>query len=485
VSTPVASRPGIRVITRENVHQQGELFDMPPRMQARVNLAERWRTTGNRFGDLSASAATAYRNKLMKGEVADWADLCEFWITSDLDLASLYSTRMDRIMDREWEVLPNEFGDPRLAQLAAEMCHELIARIENWNQALRAFAHAIAVGFSAGERQWEYDKATKLFYVKTVHHRHGHRFRYGPYWDLRLYDKGQLQGADGYGDMLDRRSFIVHTHQEVAGYPNVSGVMLACTYTNTFARWVEKMRIGAVERYGQPVAVYECPPDTPEATRQEALEKMQAMAADGCYVVEMPGKIVLVAPASGSGGSMHKETLDDYYKQRARLWLGTSDIADPGEHGTQGAVGGRIDATTDPKTVSDLKGLAQTLHLSLLDDFVMFNAKRLGAPAASIPVPKLKAWKDESDMQGAPGPTMPGQAQQAPGMMPNGQPAPRIPEIQLSRDHVPKAAASGEPRLPRVRRVVGQAARLSQTPSTSLEMQVARVMRGSSATPER
>jgi hypothetical protein len=144
VSTPVASRPGIRVITRENVHQQGELFDMPPRMQARVNLAERWRTTGNRFGDLSASAATAYRNKLMKGEVADWADLCEFWITSDLDLASLYSTRMDRIMDREWEVLPNEFGDPRLAQLAAEMCHELIARIENWNQALRAFAHAIA-----------------------------------------------------------------------------------------------------------------------------------------------------------------------------------------------------------------------------------------------------------------------------------------------------------------------------------------------------
>lgn len=454
MSTPVASRPdGIRVITRDNHReQQGELFDMPPRMQARVNLAERWRATGNRWGDLSASQVTAVRNKLMKGEVADWCDLVEFWIASDPDLGSLYGTRLDRIMDREWEVVPNEFGDQRLATLAAEMCHELIARIENWAQALRALAHAIPICFAAGERQWEYDRVAKMFYVKLIHHRHGHRFRYGPYWDLRLYDKGQLQGADGYGDMLDRKTFIVHTHQEQAGYPVVGGVMLACTYHNAFARWVEKMRIGRVEREGQATPVVYVAADTPEPTRNQIREDMQNQSSDGVFVTELPNKIELLASSNASSGSMHKETLDDYYRQRARLWLGTSDMADPGEHGTQNAVGGRIDATSDPKTVSDCKNLAQTLHLSLLKDFVHFNAAKLGAPAGAIPVPKLKAWKDETDLLGAPGPTMDGAAPKPSASpyevrsdvkLPDGSPAPAVEPINISGGPASPAMGGG------------------------------------------
>jgi hypothetical protein len=161
---------------------------------------------------------------------------------------------------------------------------------------------------------------------------------------------------------------------------------------------------------------------------------------------------------------MHKETLDDYYKQRARLWLGTSDMADPGKFGTQGAVGERVDATSDPKTVADAKRLAQSLHLSLLRNMILFNAKKLGACASEIPVPKLKAWKDETDMLGAPGATLgeaggekPASPMQLPHksvQMPDGNPAPRIPEINLGGDPANDTAAA-PPGIPPSAQVAG------------------------------
>jgi phage gp29-like protein len=479
-ASTLKQQPGVRVITRETAGQQGELFELPPSITARVNLAERWRRTGSRFGDLSASQLTSIRNKLFKGDPWDWVDLCEFWLNSDPDLASLCGTRLDRLMDREWEVVPNEFGDQRLAQDAANLVHELLAKIENWDHAIRMLGGAVSSGFAASECQWEYDRGQKVFYAKRIHDRHAHRFRWGPHWDLRFYDKGQRPGADGYGETLDPKLWIVHVHQEQPGYPCNAGLQLPCSYHNAFSRWVEKMRIGAVEKWGQPIPVLTVTGDTPEASRQQQLEDLQQMSSDGAFVTEAPNVLAVLEGTSGGSGSMHKETLDDYYKQRARLWLGTSDMADPGKFGTQGAVGERVDATSDPKTVADAKRLAQSLHLSLLRNFVLFNAKKLGGNPADIPVPKLKAWKDESDMQSQPGPMMGGEQRQ-PGIMPNGQPAPRITEIQLARDHDPKAAASGEPR--RVRRVVGRAATHTPTPSTSLETKLAAAVQRALATP--
>ena len=447
----------------------------PPRVAARITRTERWRRTGSRFGDLSGSQLTSVLYQLDRGDPWDWCDLVEFWLSTDPDLASLYGTRIDRVLDRDWEVTPNEFGDQRLAELAAEFALEAIAKIENWDHALRGIAHAVAPGFSANELIWDYDRAQRVHFVRRIEHRHGHRFRYGPGWKLRFYDRGQVQSADGYGEVLNPDQWIVHQHQEQAGYPTVGGVMRASAKHNMLAGWVEKFRIAHVEKFASPVPSLQVSPDTPEETRRQMLDDLQDMSSDHAYVTELPNQLVLIASPAGASTGAHKETLDDYYKQRARLWLGSSDVADPGEHGSQGAVGERIDATSDPKTVSDCKGIATTLHYSLLTALIKFNAHRIGAPAALIPIPKLKAWKTEEELSAQ---RAEKQKQQMVGgaTLPNGMPVPRIPEIQLSRDHGPKAAASGEPR--RAKLLIGSAPSPSRMRTTSLGTRIDRLLLG-------
>lgn len=474
--TPLSRSPdGVLRITRDQV-ERGELPQLPPSITARVNMPERWRNTGSRFGDLTASGLTAILQQLNRGNPWDWADWCEFALATDTDLASLYATRLERILDRDWEVMPNEFGDPKLAQSAADLCHELLARIENWDQALKMLLHAIAVGYSAAECEWERDRTARLFYVRNILHRHGHRFRYGPSWTLRLYDRGQRPGADSYGEILDPRLWIVHQHYEQAGYPPIGGVMRACAYITLFARWAEKMRIARLEKFGAAIPVWEFPADTADDVREAGLAKLEEMSANGVFAVEQPGTIKLIAGTVASGGTEHHEYLADALAQRARLWLGTSDLSSPGEHGSQSAVGSRIDATTDPKTVADCKSIANTLHHSLLKNFIAFNAVKLGAPASQIPIPKLKAWKTEEDIQEADAPE--------PGMLGQGNrpSAGRIPEINLSRELDPKkAVASGEPR-PRIKwkplqRPVGRARKPLPMPSTSLRTRIDRLLR--------
>ncbi len=98
----------------------------------------------------------------------------------------------------DFEVVPSPYGDPKLAQQAADFVNECIARVENWDAALHAMLHAIAVGFSASEMLWAQDRDGTNF-VQRIEFRHPRRFRYGPQWTLRLWDRGKRRGADSYG----------------------------------------------------------------------------------------------------------------------------------------------------------------------------------------------------------------------------------------------------------------------------------------------
>jgi phage gp29-like protein len=357
--------------------------------------------TGNRFGDLGGTTLTSILQAADRGDIEEYVDLCQFAISTDEHLAALYSSRIDRICEQRFEIVPNPYGDQGLATKAAELVKEALARIENWDHAIRAIAHAVAPGFSANEMEWAYDEKTRMQYVRRVHHRHGHRFRFGPHWKLRLYDRGMRGGADSYGEMLQEDLFIVHVHQEQAGYPTIGGVMRATLWKWMFKRWVEKMRIQSIEKHGGPGLVATVAENTPLATIEALQAQLDSLTAEHAGVISIPTTLTPVNLSGGGTEAPHGKYIDDANKAMSRLWAGTDDSQSSNDVGAQNAVAERVDANTDPKTRSDCKSLDQTLHLSLFKWLVRYNSHLIGAAPDDIPVPIAKAVEGAGEQAAA------------------------------------------------------------------------------------
>lgn len=374
-----------------------EADDRPLRQQGRIDRYERWRTN-NRWGDLGAQDLQAVLDKAAKGDVADWADLCEFAIGSDDEIVSLYGTRRDRIVQADYVVAPNEHGNPQVAQLAAEFCDEQIGRVRNWKRFLRDMFHAVAVGYSANELSWRRDGARRLWYTDRIEHRHGHRFRYGPQWDLRLYDHGHKPGSDSYGQTLRPDQWVVHSHQEQAGYPGIGGVMRSTVWRWMFRRWCDKFWIQYMERHGNPLMYAKVSPDTPKTVRNNMLEGLEDLANDGAAVIEEGGELVVEAAAQAAkGDEAHERYMRFAAASLGKAWLGTSDANESGPNGARAATETRVSATMDPRMVADGENMGATLHEQLFPLWLEKNAHLLGVPASDIPIPSytFKTAEDE------------------------------------------------------------------------------------------
>jgi phage gp29-like protein len=384
----------------------------PPGITARVTRDERFRTN-DQFGDLGAPALGVVLQNADKGDVAQLAMLVEYAISSDTTLQSLYTSRLARVAQAEYEIVPSPYGDKALAQAAADFVREQMARIENWDEAFKLILHAIALGYSASEMEWQYDPSMRNiagervggYFVRRIKFRHPRRFRYGMQWDLRLYDRGMRRGADGYGELLDPRLWIVHEHQEVAGYQGVGGVMRSCLWTWMFGRWVEKFYIQHVEKYGGPITYAKVPKDTPLAARQNILEGLQNLSADHVAVIEEGGDIVVEAAATAAESGIH----DEYLKRRddglAKAWLGAGDAVDPGANGARGAVETRMGALTDPRMVEDGKRATSTIRGSLIKQLLSFNGhlfvvNGVAVELDEVPLPlmRMKTANDEVEV---------------------------------------------------------------------------------------
>lgn len=370
---------------------------LPP-MQARIDPTERgW--TNTQWGDLKGATLQGIHNKAERGDVADYADLCEYAIKTDPTLRSLYDTRLDRVVQADWVVRPDpDAANPVLAELVAEFVNEQVTRIPYLDRALRELLHAIAIGYSASECIYEYDRLSRTNYIAKIMFVHPHRFRYDEQRVLRLYDRGSKRSkGSAYGELLDHRKWIVHQPSDVAGYGGFSGVMASCIWRWMFSRWVDRFWIGHQEKYGSPIAVAKVTPHTPQEVRAQILSDLQNLSNDHVAVFEGHELQLLEAATTNPEGY---EKYQDYNNAAfAKAWLGASDIVDPGSHGSQSAVETRASVATDPRMVRDGSELAESLRYSLYKGLVSFNLHKFpaGLSLEQIPLPimRLKTADDE------------------------------------------------------------------------------------------
>lgn len=511
--------------TREHVRAAKAALDRtPPSITARIDRGERWQS-GSRFGDLSASALAAIMDAARRGDMADFVELCEFAISTDEHLQSLYTTRLSRVSQAEYEIVPSPFGDPQAAKAAAAFVSEQLARVENYDAAIHKILHAIAVGYSASEMVWAQD-ASGINYVRRIEFRHPRRFRFSPQWTLRLWDRGKRRGADTYGESLDPRLWIVHEHQELAGYQGVGGVMNSCMWTWMFTRWVRKFWIGDVEKNGSPLVYGKVKQNTKKEVRDQLLADLENLSADHVGVIEEGNDIVVEAAAQAAASTKHEDYMRFANEGLAKAWLGSSDLVEPGANGSQAAVSTRAGATTDPRMVTDGKLFATSMRMSIIRQLVSFNAHRI-APGMSedkipLPIMRMKTAHDEvrPDLGGAAGDlaaTVRGAgAQPFNGQVPKPKPDEPLDIAAIVRDSIasanaganeerrmmaqalvalseavqslkaprsrpkrPKASASGEPRQQTIEccDTDGSETKRSPTLSTSLQTRLARLTR--------
>lgn len=385
---------GSNVVPLPGTEQDADALELrrPPAITARVNRVEKWRA-GTQFGDLGATDLALIVQQADRGDVSRYAELVEWAIKSDAHLASLYTTRIMRVAQAEYEVVPSEFGDPTIAKQAADFVREQLGRIENFEHARRDLLHAIALGYSPAEMLWERDSAQQVYYVRRIEWRHPARFKYGDGWQLRWNERGSRPGIDGSGELLREGLWIVHEHKEIASYPGASGVMRACLWAWMFGRWVEKFWIGHVEKHGSPIVYAKVKPKTPAAVREAILAGLQNLSADHTAVLEEGTEVVVDSSASGSSTTQHETFMKFNRDALTKAWLGISDAVDPGANGSNAAVATRAGAAMDPRMVADGRNLCCTLEQTLIAYLLRYNVHKfpqVGEDFTRIPIPRMR-----------------------------------------------------------------------------------------------
>lgn len=362
------------------------------REQGRVDRVERWRTPG-RFGDLTASELTSILDRADRGDTRDWVELVDFFLDTDPHLASVYSARIDRVVQADWVVKP--FSDDPDDVLAAELMDESLMRVEEWEQVQRDMLHALAAGFSANEMLFDYDKSVRRWYVCKVVHRHGKRFLYDDQWQPRLYDNARHTSVNQYGEILQPDKWIVHQHKAHAGYPGRYGLVRACAWQLMFKRWVDKFWIMHVEKFASPFVKATVQKNTPVAVRNDIQTALENISADHAFVIEEGGDIeVLAEAATAKGDETHERYMRHANESITKVWLGASDVVDPGANGARAAVGARIETLTDPIMVSDGANLGNTIRRDLFGALLSHNA-HLFKKRPKAPFYRLKTADDE------------------------------------------------------------------------------------------
>ena len=372
---------------------------VPTSATARIGPEERY-WTNSRWGDAKASQVTSTILKAERGEVGDWADLCEYAMATDGALASVYRGSIDRITQADWVLRPpRDSWDPALAMLAAEFVNQQISRIQRFKHALGLILHALGPGFSASEMHWRRANRQRVNYVERIEFIHPHRFRYDEVKQLRLWDQGRRRSEGSLaGEYLDPLKWIVHEHFEVAGYPGCSGIMKGDIYTWLFGRWVEKFRIAFLEKYGSPFTYAKVPPGTVEQVRDDILEGLENLTAEQAAVFDDNVSIENLEAVATSDDSYH-QYLADKRELYALSWHGASDVAVQGSAGSNAAVEARISTNTDPRMVARGEALCETLRLTLFRALCEYNLHMFpeGTQIEDIPLPvmRLKTADDE------------------------------------------------------------------------------------------
>ncbi len=337
-----------------------------------------------RLANLTPETLSGILNNAERGELRDWADLCDRMAEVDAQVRASLETRVAAIAGARCVVEPGPpTGDPRRDRYredAAQFFENVLAQTPDWSTRVMELLDGIPKGVGVLQKTWAWDGHAVMPTLTWVHTRRFRWFRDD--WTLRLADDGNALWTPGLE--LDPDEWIVHAPKTVAGYPTRVGVMRAVAWAYLFKRWCAQFWIQGAERFAWPLLWAKVPRGAAADVRATAQQGLDDLSADHAAVVEDPVAFQLIETTVKDNGTW-KTFHEAMNNEIAKAILGMTDMNEPGRIGAYAAVEVRRGATVDARIAMDELSLASTIRGQLAEPCIRLNAHLFGGYIPPIP----------------------------------------------------------------------------------------------------
>src|SRR5574343_644245 len=370
-----------------------EVKPVAPELLRLTQLRPPSQWTTDSFGALKMSTLHRILRDAEKGDLEDFADLCEYMLATDPHMRALYETRVLAVSGSAWALEPAS-DDPQDVAVS-EMLTEELRKVSDIERMFGDLLHAVALGWATAEHRWSRDGSVWRSDPQWIHPRD---VGFANDWtiEVRTWEGARakwIRTADHAG------KFIVHAPRTMNATPVKSGVMVACAWPWLFKRYNEKFRNAAMERFGTPkVAAF-----TPPAATQEAItalqEGLESLSYDHVAVFEAGIDVRLFEPAKDAGSSCN-EVIAELDNALTKAWLGSTLNTEVGATGGNRALGESQFATTIlPRLQSDASRLANTIERDYFRVWIQHNAHLFGGSLPRAPRLTFKLIPDAVQAQ--------------------------------------------------------------------------------------
>lgn len=344
---------------------------------ARPSIIDRWALRD--YGGATPETIESVTSSLRVGYLHDWTDLTSFVTRTDPTVASTYTTRRAAVASLPWRVEAGTDDPTPDDELAADLCAEATAGLENVERTFLSLLDGIGRGLAVHEIMWAWQGG--CWWPGSVDWVSLRRFRFDQEWKLRLWDFGTYPGPDGYGMPLPPNKFVVHAPKSLSEYGALAAEHLRILWPWLFKRWSEKFNLSGAERYGNPLTVGVVPPNTPKHIKEAFLEKLQQMSADSVGVIDQ-GESIDIKHMGKAPTDIWQDLIDHWNQEIIIGYLGSSDNVSA-THGSNARAESQAETTINPRIDMDAKALASTWRRDLFGPFLRFNRHLFSRPPAT------------------------------------------------------------------------------------------------------
>ena len=325
-------------------------------------------------------------SRAARGDVREYADLCDRLIWFDGHIRANYETRLAMVGGAPWEITPGKSRDPErqaAAEDGAAFAGEVLRGWDAFEPLNMELLDATGIGWALQEVVWDnVDGAEVPIGNEWIHPR---RTTFGDAWELRLVDDGET--FDHVGSAIDdfpEGKFIQHFPRLRGSYPGVAGVLRSCMWIYLFRRWAMQFWVRGVEKFAWPTMMGQMKRGAGSEARGEMATFLRDAASDHYIVTEAEQEVKYLETLVKDAGSF--AALDEALKGEAsKAILGSTDQTEPVKVGAWKAVESRKGTTVDSRASVDARQLERTHRAQLLRWMMEFNAPLFGGVVPAIP----------------------------------------------------------------------------------------------------
>lgn len=312
-----------------------------------------------------------------RGDTRDQCTLLDRLLFFDGHIRANYETRLAMVGGSPWSIRPGSGKDRILDEEAAAYVQEVLRNLDVFEQAQLDLLHAVGVGFSLVEIDWDHvdgtDRPVDLRWL------HGRRLEWKDGWQPYLLDGGDSAiNGKPLSDWPDK--FILHTPRAIGAYPGTAGCLRACVWPYLFRRWAMQFWVRGVEKYAWPTMVGKVVRGATQAARDELGTALRNAASDHYLVTEVDQAVELLETTAKDGGSF--ADLDEALKAEiSKAILGSTDQTEPVKVGAWKAVESRKGTTVDSRVALDSEQIGRTLRAQLFEPMIRYA----GYAGAAVP----------------------------------------------------------------------------------------------------